>query len=89
MRKVEWLQDVLVTLALLWMQSDSDLRKEITKACHAVEKRLAKDPENEGESRADGRRITFEPPLAVVFRLEADGRTVTVVDVRLMRRRSK
>jgi hypothetical protein len=86
MRKVEWLQDVLDALAQLWMQSDSDLRQAITKACYAVEKRLAKDPENEGESRVDGRRITFEPPLAVVFRLEADGRTVTVVEVRLMRR---
>jgi hypothetical protein len=89
MRKVDWLQDVLDALAQFWMESDSNLRKAITKACHAVEKRLAMDPETEGESRADGRRITFEPPLAVVFRVEADGRTVTVVEVRLMRRRSK
>ncbi len=88
MRKVDWLQEVLDTLTLLWMQADSDLRKAITQACHAVEKRLAKDPENEGESRADGRRITFEPPLAMVFRVESDGRTVTVVEVRLMRRKA-
>ena len=89
MRQVEWHQSVVDELTRLWLQSDSSERKAITRACHAVEKRLANDPENEGESRPDGRRITFEPPLVLVFRVEADGRTVTVLDVRLMRRRHK
>ncbi len=80
---------MLDALTQLWINSDADLRKAITKACHALEKRLASDPENEGESRPDGRRITFEPPLAVIFQIEADAKTVTILDVRLIRKRKK
>ena len=29
----------------------------------------------------------FEPPLAVTFRIEADGRTVSVLHVRLFRKK--
>jgi hypothetical protein len=48
MRKADWLQGALNDLTRLWTQADSDLRKAITKACHAVEKQLAKDPDNTG-----------------------------------------
>lgn len=88
MKKVEWPQSVLDALTKYWLQADSTDRKAITQACHAIEKRLSNDPENEGESREAGRCITFELPLSVIFRVEADGRTVTVLKVLLMRRRS-
>ncbi len=89
MRNVEWIEDALDQLTRIWSNADSGVRKSITKATHALEKRLAGNPENEGESRSDGRRITFESPLVVVFRIEAGGQTVTLLEVRLIRSRSK
>jgi hypothetical protein len=85
---VEWLQSALDEPAHLWTQADSALRQTLTVASRQIDQRLQGDPLNEGESRLRGRRITFVPPLAVTFRVEADGRTVTVVEIRLFRKRS-
>jgi len=84
---VEWLQSALDDLARFWTQADSALRQAITAASHAIEQRLLTDPHNAGESRSGGRRIFIAPPLAVIFRVEADGQTVTVLRVRLSRPR--
>jgi len=86
---VEWLQSVLDELARLWTEADSALRKAITAASHEIDQRLQRDPHNEGESRSMGRRIMFVAPLAVTFRIEPDGKTITIVDVRLFRPRSR
>jgi hypothetical protein len=88
MFQVEWLQAALDELTQLWTQADSTLRSALTAASHEIDQRLKRDPMNEGESRAHGRRITFVPPLAVTFRVEADGRTVTVVEILLFRPKS-
>ena len=87
MFRVDWLQVAMEELSDHWMQADSTRRQAITAASHALDNRLMSDPANEGESRADGIRITFVPPLAVHFRIEADGQTVTVLHVRLYGRR--
>jgi hypothetical protein len=89
MFRVEWLQSPIDELARLWIGADSALRQALTAACHEIDQRLRDDPLNESESRPNGRRITFVPPLAVTFRIERDGRTVTVVEIRLFRRRSR
>jgi hypothetical protein len=89
MFRVEWLQSALDELASAWMQADALLRQAITAASHSVEQRLQRDPLNEGESRSGGRRITFVPPLAVTFRVEPDGQTVTVLHVRTFRQRRR
>lgn len=89
MFQVEWLQIALDELTDFWAQADSTQRENITAASHALEQRLQRDPANEGESRPGGRRITFIPPLAVRFQIEADGRTVTILHVRLFGRRKK
>ncbi len=62
-------------------------RQAITSAAYAAEQRLAEDPLDEGESRLKGRRITFVPPLAVTFRVEPSERVVTIIQVRVFRRR--
>jgi len=89
MFRVEWLQVALDELTDLWTQADSTQRQAITMASHAIEQRLMRDPANEGESRSGGRRITFIPPLAFRFQIEADSLTVTVLHVRLFGRRGK
>jgi hypothetical protein len=87
MFRVVWLQVAVDELMTLWMQSDSDLRQAITAASHTVDQRLANDPLNEGESRPAGSRITFVAPLAVRFHIDAAAQTVTVLHVRVFRRR--
>lgn len=89
MFKVRWTRRALNTLAGLWVQGDSGQRQAITAASHAIDQRLQRDPHNEGESRSKRRRVTFVPPLTVFFRVEADGRTVSVLQVRMFRRRTR
>lgn len=89
MFRVEWLQTALDELANLWTQADSAQRQAITSATHNLENRLQRDPANEGESRSGDHRITFVAPLAIRFKIEADGQTVTILHVRLFGRRKK
>ncbi|HYT88845.1 MAG TPA: hypothetical protein VEL76_09065 [Gemmataceae bacterium] len=89
MFRVRWSRRALNVLAAIWTQADSEGRRAITAASHTIDQRLGADPHNEGESRPRGRRITFVPPLAVVFRIEADGQTVSVLYIRQFRRRGQ
>jgi hypothetical protein len=88
MFRVRWKRSALNEVTAWWVQADSALRQAITTACRVIDQRLASDPQNEGESRSKGRRILFVPPLVVLFRLESDGQTVSVLQVRLFRRRT-
>lgn len=87
MFRLRWKRSAVDDLARVWVAADAALRQAITAASHSIEARLRTDPLNEGESRPAGRRITFEPPLAVTFRLGKDGHTIFVLEVRLIRRR--
>ena len=89
MFRVKWRQRALDELADIWTQANSAERKAITAASHEIDRRLSRDPAQEGESRSGGRRLTFEPPLSVVFQLEANGQTVTVLRVRRLPKRKK
>jgi hypothetical protein len=89
MFRLRWKKSAVADLARIWVAADSAVRQAITVASRNIEMRLRTDPLNEGESRSAGRRITFEPPLAVTFRLAKDGRTVFVLEVRLIRRRKR
>jgi hypothetical protein len=87
MYRVRWERRALDELTDHWIQADSLQRRATTAAVHRIDKRLQADAPDEGESRAQGRRIVFEPPLAVTFRIEPDGRTVSVLQARFFRRR--
>lgn len=67
---VHWTTSAREQLGNVWLKGDSERRRAITAAADAVDKRLATDPFNEGESRPDNQRITFEPPLGLTFRVE-------------------
>jgi plasmid stabilization system protein ParE len=86
MMRIEWLQSALNELAAVWARADSARRKAITAASHQIDRRLANNPQNEGESRSGTKRILFVGPLIVYFRIEAGGRTVTILGVRESRR---
>ncbi len=87
MFQVEWLESALDALARFWANADSGERRAITAASQEIDKRLARSPETEGESRSAGNRITIVLPLAVVFHVESDRQTVVITLVRLLRHR--
>jgi hypothetical protein len=84
---VEWDQLPLDEVTVLWLAADTVGRKAITQACDTVDQQLSANPFANSESRYNNRRITFVPPLVVIYRIESDDRTVTVIDVRQIRRR--
>ncbi len=79
MNTVIWLPDVENELAELWMNSAR--RQEITRAVFEIDRRLSENGAEEGESRESHYRITFEAPLAVVFRVDEENQAVFVGDV--------
>ena len=79
MYTVIWLPDAENELAALWMASSR--RKEVTDAAAELDRRLAENGSQEGESSDDHYRITFEAPLAVVFRVDEINRAVFVGQV--------
>ena len=86
---VAWLQTALDQLASLWLQADSLLRQAITSATHQIDHKLRTDPLGHSESRPGGRRVLFGFPLGILFKIEADGKTVSVLRVWLFRKRKK
>ena len=78
---VRWTETARNELADFWLRADSVGRRQIVAAAHAVDRRLQIDAGNEGESRPNGRRVLFEPPLGILFRVEQSGSAVDVLRV--------
>jgi hypothetical protein len=85
---VRWARRALEDLASLWIQADTRQRQAISTASHAVEMRVRNDPWSQSESRDKGCRITFHAPLAVTYRIEADGNTASILQIRIFRKRN-
>lgn len=82
MYTVEWLQSALNELTRLWLSASPLSRHEVTRVTNAIDRRLSTDPYGgDSESRDAGTRILIQRPLAVTFRVEADGQTITVMHV--------
>jgi mRNA-degrading endonuclease RelE of RelBE toxin-antitoxin system len=76
---VDWLPAAEQELTELWLSAAD--RDAITRASHRMDQRLRADPQNEGESRADGRRILFDAPLGIIYRVLANEHRVVVSHV--------
>jgi hypothetical protein len=76
---VLWVPGAEQRLADLWLNATD--RGAITKAPHAIDQRLRDDPLDDGESRPGGRRILFETPLAVLYRVIEQDMFVHVLHV--------
>jgi hypothetical protein len=87
--RVRWGQQALDQLANLWTGADSAQRQAITTACHTLEQVLRRNAPRLGESRFGRERITFMPPLGIIFRVEADGRTVSVLHAWVVHQRPR
>ena len=68
--------DAADELATIWVNARD--RQAVANAANQIDKRLARDPLSAGESREGNSRIICEGPLAVLFDVVEDDRTVTV-----------
>jgi hypothetical protein len=84
---VVWLPDAEEELARCWLSSPD--RQRLTFAADQIDKQLQRDPEDIGESRAEGRRILIVPPLTVTYRVRLDERVVSVIHVREFHRKEE
>lgn len=76
---VTWMPDALDELTAVWTVASN--RKAITEATYRIERALAANPLGVGESRDANRRLAFDPPLQVMFRVFAGDKRVEVVSV--------
>ena len=87
MYHVRWEDSAVAELADIWTKADSPLRHIITKVTRQIDRQLQADPLATSESRPEGRYVLFGAPLGITFRIEDDGRTVSVLRVWLFRKR--
>ena len=76
---VEWAESAEAELAAAWLASADPA--SFAQAVDLIDFLLSRDPENQGESRPGGRRIAFEKPVAVSYRIFTDTRLVKVLRV--------
>jgi plasmid stabilization system protein ParE len=76
---VTWVPSAEQRLADIWLHAPD--RDRVTRAAHDIDQRLRRDPENDGESRSNGRRILISIPLGVIFRVFPEDRLVEVLTV--------
>jgi hypothetical protein len=88
MTTVAWEDGALNELADAWMRADSVERQRILSATSQVEQRLRANPATEGESRPEGRRVFFAPPLGVLYHFLNDRQAVAILRVWTIRKRT-
>ncbi len=62
-------------------------QQAIIAALELIEERLRTVPWIEGESRSRGRRVCIAAPLTVLYRIEPDRQTVSILHAHVFRRR--
>ncbi len=87
--EIQWLQSALDELARAWTAAPSQVRKEITQASYEIDAQLIMNPDDQGESRPNGRRIAFFLPLGLIYRVDSQNAVVTVLHVWRFRKRAK
>jgi hypothetical protein len=76
---VLWDPDAEQALADIWMNASD--RGDVTAAADQIDRVLRIDPQQQGESRAQGRRVLLIAPLGVLFRVLEQDRIVRVIQV--------
>ncbi|MDB5312566.1 MAG: hypothetical protein JWO38_6768 [Gemmataceae bacterium] len=77
---VIWTKAAKDQLAEIWIHHHD--QKGVTAAAHRIDLLLGRDPANQGEDRPNNRRIMFESPLVVVYRIDTANNRVIVSYVR-------
>lgn len=83
-----WIPSALDDLAEMWLQADAAMRQQITAASGEIDRRLKRNPLDEGESREQERRILLVSPLGVKYVVSEDDKLVRVLNVWQFAKRS-
>jgi hypothetical protein len=75
---VIWLESAESELADVWLNASN--REHVSAAAYEIDIRLRTNPEIEGESRSEERRILLVPPLGVTFEVQPGDRLVRVLE---------
>jgi plasmid stabilization system protein ParE len=78
--RVIWTRAARDQLADIWLSHPD--RAAVTAAAHRIDQLLGRDPANQGEGRPNNRRIMFESPLVVIYRIDPANNRVIVSNVR-------
>jgi len=76
---VIWRPKALRRLQRLWMASTNP--QAVLDASYRLTAQIRVEPRNTGESRQGDLRLAFDPPLALLFRIDPNNRDVIVVNV--------
>ena len=76
---VVWIAEAERKLAAIWGNVTD--REAIANAANFLDRQLARNPADVGESRPDGRRIAYCLPLGIRFRILEEDRLVKVLTV--------
>jgi hypothetical protein len=76
---VVWLPDVEQELAQIWLNAPN--RDLVSQAAFRIDLSIEVDPNYVGESRPNGRRIYFMPPLGIIYRVLESTQRVEVIHV--------
>jgi mRNA-degrading endonuclease RelE of RelBE toxin-antitoxin system len=79
MYTVRWKRTALDLLTELWLQSDN--RSQINDAVEEIDRLLASNPHDCGESRSESIRVMFCAPLGVFFSIDDTSNSVDVLRV--------
>lgn len=71
-----------------WNEGDGHTRAAIELAMLGLERQLQENPHEHGESREDGRRVLFLPPLAITVEVDDARRMVRLVRAWTFRRQA-
>lgn len=83
---VVWLEEAEEDFVALWASATDSA--EIASAGTELHRLLTDDPADQGESRDEGQRMLFLPPLGVRFEVRSEDLLVTVLAVWSFRRRT-
>ena len=82
---VVWSPDAESDLAHIWMRADD--RSAVARATNELDRVLARDPNDQRESREEGVRVTFAGPLGINFEVNIADRQARAIAVWLTRHR--
>jgi hypothetical protein len=72
-------EEALKPLRETWEQASTTLREQLIEASRRIDQRLQEDPDKQGESREGQMRVLLEPPLGVLFEVDAAQQLVRIV----------
>lgn len=76
---VTWVPDAEQELASLWVHAVD--RAAVTDAANRIDQCLRFDPQAQGESRSQGKRVLLVPPLGIIFKVHPHDLVVQVLSV--------